>query len=171
MHPLWQLVVHFCVRNCTSHQMVMQQWHAATTTRHSYTLAYQFLTDLQTFDQAQSCFEILSSDFQLLMLLASYQSSDNNCVCHEVGVATQTFSGTLREPVAEPPFLISRHTTALVVMTSCCHVVMLQHYIRQHLQKCIITYKDVTNSRYWVTISAVGPICHSDACVPETTNA
>ena len=30
------------------HQMIMQQWHAATATRHSYT--YQFLTDLQTFD-------------------------------------------------------------------------------------------------------------------------
>ena len=34
------------------HQMIMQQWHAATTTRHSYTLTYQFLTDLQTFDLA-----------------------------------------------------------------------------------------------------------------------
>ena len=32
------------------HQMIMQQWHAATTTRHSYILMYQFLTDLQTFD-------------------------------------------------------------------------------------------------------------------------
>jgi len=30
--------------------MAMQQWHAATTTRHSYTLAYQFLTDLQMLD-------------------------------------------------------------------------------------------------------------------------
>ena len=30
--------------------MIMQQWHAATTTRHSYTLTYQFLTDLQTFE-------------------------------------------------------------------------------------------------------------------------
>jgi len=30
--------------------MVMQQWRAATTTRHSYTLTYQFFTDLQTFD-------------------------------------------------------------------------------------------------------------------------
>ena len=29
--------------------MIMQEWHAATTTRHSYTLTYQFLTDLQTF--------------------------------------------------------------------------------------------------------------------------
>jgi len=27
--------------------MIMQQWHTATTTRHSYTLTYQ---DLQTFD-------------------------------------------------------------------------------------------------------------------------
>jgi len=30
--------------------MVMQQWRAATTTRRSYTLTYQFFTDLQTFD-------------------------------------------------------------------------------------------------------------------------
>ena len=30
--------------------MIMQEWHAATTTRHSYTLTYQLLTDLQTFD-------------------------------------------------------------------------------------------------------------------------
>ena len=30
------------------HQMTIQQWHAATT-RHSYALTYQFLTDLQTF--------------------------------------------------------------------------------------------------------------------------
>ena len=29
--------------------LIMQQWHAATTTRHSYTLTYQFLNDLQTF--------------------------------------------------------------------------------------------------------------------------
>ena len=29
--------------------MVIQQWNAATTTRHSYTLTYQLLTDLQTF--------------------------------------------------------------------------------------------------------------------------
>ena len=30
--------------------LFLQQWHAATTTRHSYTLTYQFLTDLQTLD-------------------------------------------------------------------------------------------------------------------------
>jgi len=32
--------------------MIMQQWNAAATTRHSYTLTdtYQFLTNLQTFD-------------------------------------------------------------------------------------------------------------------------
>jgi len=30
--------------------MIMPQSHAATTTRHSYTLMYQFLTDLLTFD-------------------------------------------------------------------------------------------------------------------------
>jgi len=28
--------------------MITQQWHAATTACHSYTLTYQFLTDLQT---------------------------------------------------------------------------------------------------------------------------
>ena len=28
--------------------MIIQQWNAATITRHSYTLTYQFLTDLQT---------------------------------------------------------------------------------------------------------------------------
>ena len=46
--------------------MIIQQWHAATTTRHSYTVTYQFLTDLQTFVWAQSCFEIFSSDFEQL---------------------------------------------------------------------------------------------------------
>jgi len=30
-------------------EMINQQWHAATTTRHC-SLTYQFLTDLQTFD-------------------------------------------------------------------------------------------------------------------------
>jgi len=29
--------------------MIIQQWHAAITTWHSYTCTYQFLTDLQTF--------------------------------------------------------------------------------------------------------------------------
>ena len=47
--------------------MQQWQWHA-TTIRHSYRLTNQFLTDLQTFDQtfdqAYSCFEIFSSDFQ-----------------------------------------------------------------------------------------------------------
>ena len=50
MHPPLAASNVFCVHNCTVHQMIMQQWHAATTTRHSYTLTYQFLTDLQTFD-------------------------------------------------------------------------------------------------------------------------
>jgi len=45
-----QMHGHFCVHNCTSRQMIIQQWHTATTTRYSYTLTYQFLTDLQTFD-------------------------------------------------------------------------------------------------------------------------
>ena len=39
--PLWRLVVYFCVHNCTS---------PSNATRRSYTLTYQFLTDLQTFD-------------------------------------------------------------------------------------------------------------------------
>ena len=64
--------------------MIIQQWNAATTTRHSYTLTYQFLTDLQTFD-----FEIFSSDVYV----------------PEVGVATPKFSAALCGPVAEPPFL------------------------------------------------------------------
>ena len=45
--PLWRLVTYFAYITARVHQMVMQQWHAATITRHSYTLAYQFLTDLQ----------------------------------------------------------------------------------------------------------------------------
>ena len=31
------------------HESIIQQCHAATTTRHNYTLTYQFLTDLQMF--------------------------------------------------------------------------------------------------------------------------
>ena len=50
MHPPWRLVMYFACITARVHQMIMQQWHAATTTRHSYTLTYQFLTDLQTFD-------------------------------------------------------------------------------------------------------------------------
>ena len=50
MHPLWRLVMYFAYITARVHQMIMQQWHAATTTRHSYTLTYQFFTDLQTFD-------------------------------------------------------------------------------------------------------------------------
>ena len=42
--------MYFAYITARVHQMIMQQWHAATTTRHSYTLTYQFLTDLQTFD-------------------------------------------------------------------------------------------------------------------------
>ena len=41
--------MYFAYITARVHQMIMQQWHAATTTRHSYTLTYQFLTDLQTF--------------------------------------------------------------------------------------------------------------------------
>ena len=48
--PLWRLVMYFAYITARVHQMIIQQWHAATTTRHSYTLTYQFLTDLQTFD-------------------------------------------------------------------------------------------------------------------------
>ena len=40
--------MYFAYITARVHQMIMQQWHAATTTRHSYTLTYQFLTDLQT---------------------------------------------------------------------------------------------------------------------------
>jgi len=50
MHPPLAASNVFFVRNTRVHQMIMQQLHAATTTRHSYTLMYQFLTDLQTFD-------------------------------------------------------------------------------------------------------------------------
>ena len=42
----------FAYVTARAHQMIIQQWHAATTTRHSYTLTYQFLTDLQTFGVA-----------------------------------------------------------------------------------------------------------------------
>ena len=41
--------MYFAYITARVHQMIMQQWHAATTTRHSYTLTCQFLTDLQTF--------------------------------------------------------------------------------------------------------------------------
>ena len=49
--PLWQLVMYFCVHNCTS----PSNDYAAVAcisnvTRHSYTLTCQFLTDLQTLD-------------------------------------------------------------------------------------------------------------------------
>jgi len=50
----WRILVASNVFLCTItaqvHQMVMQQWHAATATRHSYTLKHQLLTDLQMFD-------------------------------------------------------------------------------------------------------------------------
>jgi len=50
MHsPLAASNVFLCI-TARVHRMIMQQWHASTTTRHSYTLTYQFLTDLQTFD-------------------------------------------------------------------------------------------------------------------------
>ena len=69
--------------------MIMQEWHAATTTRHSYTLTYQFLTDLQTLTRPR---------------VASRYSVRTSSV-PEVGVTTQKFAGALRAPVAEPPFL------------------------------------------------------------------
>ena len=43
--PLWRLVMYFAHITARVYQMIMQQWHAPTTTRHSYTLTYQFLTD------------------------------------------------------------------------------------------------------------------------------
>ena len=50
--PLWQLVVYFVYITARIHQMVMQQWHATTTTRHSYTspdvwLGLGLLRDIQ----------------------------------------------------------------------------------------------------------------------------
>ena len=69
--------------------MIMQQWHASATTRHSYTLTYQFFADLQTYIVIQ---------FGLPAIL-------NNSLALEVGVATQKSSGALRAPEAEPPFL------------------------------------------------------------------
>ena len=86
--------------------MIMQQWQAATTTRHSYThvsvpfrspdicLGLELLRDIQ---------------FRLTAILNnSLASYDNNYVCHEciyvlkVGMATQKFPGLLRMPVAQP---------------------------------------------------------------------
>ena len=52
--PLWQLVMYFCDHTVFArvYQMIIQQWHVATTTRtvthsHISSLAYQFLADLQ----------------------------------------------------------------------------------------------------------------------------
>ena len=50
MHPPLAASNVFLCKLLRVHQMIIQQWNAATTTRHSYTLTYQFLTDLQTFD-------------------------------------------------------------------------------------------------------------------------
>ena len=36
--PLWWLVMYFAYIFARVHKMIIQQWHAATTTRHSYTL-------------------------------------------------------------------------------------------------------------------------------------
>ena len=41
--PLWRLVMYFCKHNCKSPSNDYAGWHAAATTRHSYTLTYQFL--------------------------------------------------------------------------------------------------------------------------------
>ena len=90
----------------------MQQWHAATTTRHSYTLAYQFLIwSLDVWLGLELLRDIqFGLPASLNNSLASYQSVATiiTCTCvmnaltwREVGVATQKFSGALRAP----PFL------------------------------------------------------------------
>ena len=66
------LAMYFCVHNCMSPSndlcsSGMQQQETGTVT-HSL-IMYQFLTDLQMFIQAQSCFEIFSLDFQLFTSL------------------------------------------------------------------------------------------------------
>jgi len=50
MHPPLAASNVFLYITARVHRMIMQQWNASATTRHSYTLTYQFLTDLQTFD-------------------------------------------------------------------------------------------------------------------------
>ena len=50
MHPPLVASNVFSHKTARIHQMIIQQWNAATTTRHSYTLTYQFLTDLQMID-------------------------------------------------------------------------------------------------------------------------
>ena len=89
--------------------MIIQQWHPATTTRHSYTLIYQFLTDLQMFvyrPRVALRYSVWTSSY--FQQLTSY---DNNYVCHEcicvteVSMGTQKFWGALHVPVAEHPFL------------------------------------------------------------------
>ena len=81
--------------------MTIQQWHATTTTRHGYTLTYQFLADLQMFvyrPRVASRYSVRTS----AILNNSPASYDNNCVCHEciymleVSMATQTFLDVLR---------------------------------------------------------------------------
>ena len=62
--------------------MIMRQWHA-TTTRHSYTLMYQFFTDLRTFLE-------LLRDIQFGLPLRS----DNNYMCHECIHVTRNFTTT-----------------------------------------------------------------------------
>ena len=71
--------------------MIMQEWHAATTTRHSCTLTHQFLTDLQTFDYRSR--------------VASRYSVRTSSVTGSGRGNPPKFADTLRAPVAEPPFL------------------------------------------------------------------
>ena len=50
--------MYFAYITARVHQMIMQQWHAATTTRHSYTLTNQFLTDRLTRPRVASRYSV-----------------------------------------------------------------------------------------------------------------
>ena len=50
MHPPLAATNVFLYITARVHRMIMQLWNASATARHSYTLTYQFLADLQTFD-------------------------------------------------------------------------------------------------------------------------
>jgi len=50
MHPPLAASNVFLYKTARVHWMIMQQWNASATARHSYTLTCQFLTDLQTLD-------------------------------------------------------------------------------------------------------------------------
>ena len=89
--------------------MIMQQWHAATTTRHSYTLTYQFLTDLQTFVvglELQLATTIIT--ITVLALKCNYLDRwPNDCyVCHGCIYVAESRRGNPKIfRCNEPPFL------------------------------------------------------------------